>query len=252
MSSAGRLNHATHEGTRLGSLDDKVVIITGASGGLGRETVRFFLEEGARIAACDVAEVPVAQIARADLRHRCVPVKLDVTSEQGAAELVSHALREFNRVDVLLNLVGGWQGGVPLQKTSIDAWSEMFRLNLKTAFLCSRAVLPHMLQRRAGRIINVSSRTAVMPVANQAAYNAAKAGVIALTQTLAEEVKHEGITVNCVLPSVIDTEANRKAMPTADFPRWVKPVELARVIAFLASDASAPITGAAIPVYGRA
>ncbi len=128
----------------------------------------------------------------------------------------------------------------------------MLTLNLKSAFLCCRAALPHMLARRSGRIINISSRTAVVPAARQAAYNAAKAGVIALTQTLAEEVKHSGVTVNCVLPSILDTDANRKAFPKADYEKWVKPADLARVLAFLASDAASQITGAAIPVYGRA
>lgn len=236
----------------MSSLQDKVAIITGASGGLGRETVRVFLEEGARVAACDVVDLPAGEaFMPPDLGHRCTPVRFDVTVEQGAANLVAQALHEFGRIDILLNLVGGWKGGVPLHETSLEEWSEMFRLNLQTAFLCSRAVLPHMLQRRTGRIINVSSRTAVVSVANQAAYNAAKAGVIALTQTLAEEVKHNGIAVNCVLPSVIDTEANREAMPKADFDRWVKPADLARVLAFLASEAAKQITGTAIPVYGR-
>ncbi|TMI72390.1 MAG: SDR family oxidoreductase [Bacillati bacterium ANGP1] len=236
-----------------GVLSNKVVIITGAAGALGREAVRVFLDEGARIAACDMMEVPMdAMGLSAEARHRCMPVRYDVTTARGAADLMAHALREFRQVDALLNIVGGWKGGLPLHETPVEEWEGMLTLNLTSAFLCSRAVLPHMLERKSGRIVNISSRTAVMPAPRQAAYSAAKAGVIALTRTLAEEVKASGINVNCVLPSILDTEANRKAFPKADYGHWVKPADLARVLAFLVSDGSSQITGAAIPVYGRA
>lgn len=235
------------------SLSDKVAIITGASGALGRETVRVFLDDGAHVAACDVVEMSLDAMGLSPgTRHRCMPVRYDVTVEQGAADLVAHALRQFGRIDILVNIVGGWKGGVPLHETPVAEWDAMLTLNLTSAFLCCRAALPHMLARKSGRVINISSRTAVVPAAKQAPYNAAKAGVIALTQTLAEEVKHGGVTVNCVLPSILDTDANRKAFPKADYEKWVKPADLARVLAFLASDAASQVTGAAIPVYGRA
>jgi len=234
-------------------LPDKVAIITGAAGALGRDALRVFLEEGAQVAACDMVEVPMEAMGLSpEARHRCMPVRYDVTTARGAADLAAHALRQFGRVDALLNIVGGWRGGVPLQETAVEEWEGMLTLNLTSAFLCCRAVLPHMLERQSGRIVNVSSRTAVVPVPRQAAYNSAKAGVIALTQTLAEEVKASGITVNCVLPSILDTEANQRAFPKADYGKWVKPADLARVLAFLVSDGSSQITGAAIPVYGRA
>lgn len=234
-------------------LSDKVAIITGAAGGLGRETVRVFLDEGARVAGSDVVEMSTdAMGLAAEARARCMLVRYDVTTERGAADQVAAALRQFGRVDALVNIVGGWKGGVPLHETPIAEWEAMFALNLRSAFLCCRAVLPHMLERKSGRIVNISSRTAVVPVARQAAYNAAKAGIIALTQTLAEEVKQQGITVNCVLPSILDTEANRRAFLKADVAKWVKPADLARVLAFLVSDAASQVTGAAIPVYGRA
>ena len=235
------------------TLPDKTAIITGASGALGRATVQEFLNEGARVAACDVTDLPVdAMGLSAEARRRCLPMHHDVTTEKGCAELAAHALRDLGRIDILVNIVGGWKGGTPLHQVSVEEWDAMFTLNLKSAFLCTRAVLPSMLAQRAGRIISISSRTAVVPVGMQAAYNAAKAGVIALTQTLSEEVKDSGITVNCVLPSILDTAANRTAFPKADYDRWVKPSDLARVLAFLASDGSIAITGAAIPVYGRA
>jgi NAD(P)-dependent dehydrogenase (short-subunit alcohol dehydrogenase family) len=232
---------------------DKAAIITGASGALGRATLQVFLDEGARVAACDVMDLPLdAMGLSAEARRRCMPMRHDVTTEKGCTELAAHALQQLGRIDILVNIVGGWKGGTPLHQVSTEEWDAMFTLNLKSAFLCSRAVLPSMLAQRAGRIVNISSRTAVVPVGMQAAYNAAKAGVIALTQTVAEEVKHSGITVNCVLPSILDTEANRKAFPKADYDRWVKPADLARILVFLSSDAASPITGAAIPVYGRA
>ena len=235
------------------TLPDKAAIITGASGALGRATVQEFLNEGARVCACDVTDVPGdAMGLSAEARRRYMPARHDVTTEKGCAELAAHALRDLGRIDILVNIVGGWKGGTPLHQVSVEEWDAMITLNLKSAFLCSRAVLPSMLAQRAGRIVNISSRTAVAPVGMQAAYNAAKAGVIALTQTLSEEVKHNGITVNCVLPSILDTAANRAAFPKADYDRWVKPADLARVLAFLASDGSTSITGAAIPVYGRA
>jgi len=235
------------------TLPDKAAIITGASGALGKATVREFLNAGARVGACDVIDVPVdAMGLSTEARRRYMPMRHDVTSEKGCAELAAHALRNLGRIDILVNIVGGWKGGTPLHQVSVEEWDAMITLNLKSAFLCSRAVLPSMLAQRAGRIVNISSRTAVVPVGMQAAYNAAKAGVIALTQTLSEEVKHNGITVNCVLPSILDTAANRAAFPKADYDWWVKPADLARVLAFLSSDGSSSITGAAIPVYGRA
>jgi NAD(P)-dependent dehydrogenase (short-subunit alcohol dehydrogenase family) len=235
------------------TLPDKVAVITGASGALGKATVQEFLNEGARVCACDVIDVPVdAMGLGAEARRRYIPMRHDVTSEKECAELAAHVLRDLGRIDILVNIVGGWKGGTPLHQVTVEEWDAMITLNLKSAFLCSRAVLPSMLAQRAGRIVSISSRTAVAPVGMQAAYNAAKAGVIALTQTLSEEVKHSGITVNCVLPSILDTAANRAAFPKADYERWVKPADLARVLAFLASDGSTAITGAAIPVYGRA
>ncbi len=233
-------------------LSDTVAMITGAAGGLGRETVRVFLEEGASVVGTDVAEMSMdAMGLAADARARCMLVRYDVTTERGAADQMAAALRQFGRVDALVNIVGGWKGGVPLHETPLAEWEAMLSLNLTSAFLCCRAALPHMLERQSGRIVNISSRTAVLPVGRQAAYNAAKAGIIALTQTLADEVKHQGITVNCVLPSILDTEANRRAFPKGDPAKWVKPADLARLLAFLASDAASQVTGAAIPVYGR-
>jgi NAD(P)-dependent dehydrogenase (short-subunit alcohol dehydrogenase family) len=128
----------------------------------------------------------------------------------------------------------------------------MMNINLKSTFLCSKAVLPQMIKQNYGKIINISSRPALKGSAGVGAYAASKAGVLNLTETIAEEVKDYDINVNAILPSTIDTPANRKAMPDADFSKWVKPEEIARVIIFLSSDESKPISGAGIPVYGKA
>ncbi|MDR7402895.1 MAG: SDR family NAD(P)-dependent oxidoreductase [Armatimonadota bacterium] len=233
-------------------LGDTVAVVTGAAGSLGRETVRACLAEGAQVVAADVADVAAALDLPADLRDRCAAVRADVSTEAGAAAMAEAALARFGRIDALLCLVGGWEGGRGVHEAPLDEWARMLTLNLTTAVLSCRTVLPHMLARRTGRIVTVGSRTAVQPAPRQAAYNAAKAAVVAFSRTLAEEVKDQGIVVTCVLPSILDTEANRRAFPRADPSRWVKPAELARVLAFLASPAAAPLAGAVIPVYGRA
>jgi NAD(P)-dependent dehydrogenase (short-subunit alcohol dehydrogenase family) len=135
-----------------------------------------------------------------------------------------------------------------------ETWDTMMNVNLKTAFLCSKTVLPHMMERRQGKIVNVAARTAVQrgTRARSGAYAVSKAGVVTLTEALAEETRDHGIQVNCIMPSTIDTEANRRMLPKADFTKWVDPEEIAEVILFLASDASKPTSGASIPVYGRA
>ncbi len=236
----------------MGMLDDVVAVITGAAGALGRETVRVFLSEGAQVVAADIADAAAVLDLPVPLQDRCAVVQSDVTTESGAQAVADAAVTRFGRVDALLALVGGWEGGRGVHETSPDEWTRMLTLNLTTAVLCCRAVLPHMLERRSGRIVTVGSRTAVHPAPRQAAYNAAKAAVVAFTRTLAEEVKDWGIAVTCVLPSILDTEANRRAFPRADYSRWVKPADLARILAFLASPAAGPLTGAVIPVYGRA
>lgn len=234
-------------------LEDKVALITGATGALGHAVARAFLEEGARLALTYRQQARLDELlASLGGGASVVPIQADVTHEEEAQRAVAQALAGLGRIDILVNVVGGFWGGVPVAQTSLQDWDYMMTLNLKSAFLCCRAVLPHMLGKGWGRIINVSSRAGLKGAPRTAAYCVAKAGVIILTESLAEEVKHQGITVNAILPSVIDTEANRRAMPQADFSRWVPPEDIARVMVFLASEQARSITGAAIPVYGRA
>jgi NAD(P)-dependent dehydrogenase (short-subunit alcohol dehydrogenase family) len=172
---------------------------------------------------------------------------VDVTDEPALGELVRRILAAHGRVDTLVNGVGGFAGGDLLATTLAD-WNRMLALNLTSAFLACRAVLPAMREARHGRVVNVASRAVVPPSGGFIAYTVAKAGVITLTEALAQEVRGDGITVNAVLPSTMDTPANRRAMPDADRAGWVRPDAVADVIVWLASDRAGSVTGTAIAV----
>ncbi len=219
-------------------LSGRVVLVTGASGGLGSAVVPAFAKEGAIV-------LPVARSAGAD------GIAADLTSDAGAREAVRQAIGRAGRIDVLAHLMGGWAGGKPVAETDDGLWRSMLGMNLDAAFYVARAVLPNMTQAGRGRILMVGSRTAVEPAAGSGAYNVAKAGLIALARTIAAEVKDSGVTCNVVLPSIIDTPANRAAMPKANHAKWVKPESIAALLVWLASDEAADVTGAAIPIYGR-
>jgi NAD(P)-dependent dehydrogenase (short-subunit alcohol dehydrogenase family) len=162
------------------------------------------------------------------------------------------AAARFGRIDALLNIAGGFVWEKFADAANAGAWDRMFAINLKTALNASRAALPKLLESGDGRIVNVGAQTAVRASEGMGAYAASKAAVHRLTESLADELKLRGVTVNAVLPSIIDTPANRADMPNADFSRWVSPADLAAVILFLASDEARAVTGALIPVTGRA
>ena len=168
-----------------------------------------------------------------------------------AAECVG-VVTEAEPVDVLVHLMGGFAGGKLVQATDDETWDRMMNLNLRSAFYMIRAVLPGMIERKRGRIVAVGSRTGAEPAAMLSAYGASKAALISLIQTVALEEKRNGITANIVLPSVIDTPANRSAMPSADYSNWVRPESIAKLLAWLASEEASDVNGAAIPIYGRA
>jgi NAD(P)-dependent dehydrogenase (short-subunit alcohol dehydrogenase family) len=158
----------------------------------------------------------------------------------------------YGHVDVLLNLAGGYRAGVPVAEMDEGFWDELLNLNLRSTFLTCRAIVPHMLQQGRGKIVNIAARAGLQGRAKNAAYAVSKAGVIILTQSLSEEVKNSGVNVNAILPSTLDTPRNREENPKADFSKWVPPEKLAEAILFLCSDEASAITGATIPVYGRA
>ncbi|HEX9675338.1 MAG TPA: SDR family NAD(P)-dependent oxidoreductase [Anaerolineales bacterium] len=232
---------------------DHVVIVTGAGGNLGSAVARGFLEAGARLC---LAELTADLLKRRypDLQpdsehYLAAPVDAnDPDSVQGMVEVV---IARLGRLDVLVNTVGGYRTGVPVHETPIEAWDGMMSLNARTAFIASRAVVPHMLQQGSGRIISVAARPGLQGRAQSAAYSASKSAVLRLTESLSAELRDSGINVNCVIPGTLDTPPNREAMPEADTSRWVSPDSLAEVILFLASPAARDIHGAAIPVYGR-
>jgi NAD(P)-dependent dehydrogenase (short-subunit alcohol dehydrogenase family) len=173
-----------------------------------------------------------------------------VTQAESVDDLMVAVTTQFDSVDVLLNIAGGWSGGKTVGETSVKEWDRMLALNLRSAFLLSRAVLPAMLEAGWGRILFVSSKTAVTPRAKQAAYAVSKMGLITLTKTIAAEGKGSGITSNVILPSIIDTPTNRKFMPKADPAKWVPPQRIAETMRFLCSDKGACTNGAEIAMYG--
>ncbi|MCA1991485.1 MAG: 3-oxoacyl-ACP reductase FabG [Coleofasciculus sp. S288] len=226
----------------------KHILLTGGTGGLGLGVTPAVLDRGATVTIPYIKPQEVERLkgflSPADFaRIRFVSVNL--TDEAAVAQLIS----EMERVDVLIHLVGGFSMG-KTHEYSYDAWKKDFDLNLNTAFLLCKHSLAKMLQQDYGRIVTVGSRGAVEPVGQLAAYCASKAGVVALTKAIADETKGTNITANAVLPSVIDTPANREAMGEQDADKWVKPESLAQVICFLASEAAKDVRGAAVPVYG--
>jgi NAD(P)-dependent dehydrogenase (short-subunit alcohol dehydrogenase family) len=236
------------------SLAGKVALITGGTGALGRAVTAAFVEAGAAAAVTYVVdrEVPECKECLGSRADAPLFIKTNVTIGAEVEELVQTVTQRFGRIDILLALVGGYVGDLPVTRLPETTWDQMMNLNLKSAFLCCKHVVPVMQRSGGGRIVTVSSRAAIKVFPGISAYAVAKAGILTFTETLASEVLKDNITVNAILPSVIDTPANRKAMPGADYSAWVKPEEIARVLIFLCSDASREISGAAIPIYGRA
>ncbi len=233
-------------------LHDKVVLITGATGALGSAVVGEFAQTEAQLALTSTSPQKLEQLA-AEIslpKERVFSVVADVTQADRVEVLIAAVVAHFGRVDVLLNTVGGWSGGQSVGETPVEEWNQMLTLNLHSAFLLSRAVLPPMLEAGWGRIVHVGSKTAVEPRAKVAGYAVSKMGVITLTEVIAAEVKGTGVTANVILPSVIDTPANRASMPKADPGKWVPPERIAATMRFLCSDAAASINGARIPIYG--
>lgn len=229
-------------------MSGRSVAVTGGTGALGRAVVEAFLAAGDRVAVPWIVPAEVEQV-RALWRDalaagRVALVEADVADEAGAARVAEAA----GDVDVLVNGVGGFAGGTPVDGTPLEVWDRMYRMNLRTAAACSRAVLPRMRARRRGLIVNVASQAAFAQPAGLAAYSASKAGVAVLTRTLQEEVAKDGIRVAALVPSTIDTPANRAAMPDADFSQWTPPAKIAGVVLWLASDAASSVRGALLPV----
>ena len=231
----------------------QVALVAGGTGGLGRAVSLAFLEEGATVVVTYRKQEEFDRLQRAAAVHgpRLDGYGVDITDEAEVGQLVAKVLAQRGRLDALVNTVGGYAGGVQLWELETHVFDQMLALNLRSGYALSRAAIPAMLKQGRGAIVNVAGRAAVDHTAGAAAYAASKAAAVAMLDSLAADVKGRGVRVNSILPSIIDTEANRKAMPTADFAKWPKPEDIGRVILFLCSDDAKVIHGAALPVYGE-
>jgi len=225
-------------------MDAKVVVVTGASGALGRVVVEAALARGARVAGLDYEAAQTAATA-----DRIALGGVDLSDAAEARKAIDAVAAHFGRLDVLINIAGGFEFEAVAEGDS-RTWQHMYTINVLTALNASRAAIPHLAASASARIVNIGAIGALQAGAGMGAYAASKAGVHRLTEALAAEWKGR-ITVNAVLPSIIDTAANRASMPKADFAKWVTPQELAEVILFLVSDAASAVTGALLPVSGR-
>jgi NAD(P)-dependent dehydrogenase (short-subunit alcohol dehydrogenase family) len=234
------------------SFEGKVVLVAGGTGGLGRAVSLAFLQEGARTVVTYRNEEEFAALRKAAVNVASLLEghRVDVTDEGAVEQLVNQVVGRFRRLDAMVNTVGGYAGGVKLWELETKTFDQMLALNLRAGYVLSRAAVLPMLKQKHGAIVNVAAKAALDHGGGAAAYAASKAAAVALIDSLAADVKGTGVRVNSILPSIIDTEANRRAMPDADFGSWPKPEDLAGVILFLASDEARVIHGAAIPVYG--
>ena len=229
---------------------DRTALVTGGTGGLGSAVVTKLLSDGWRVVVPWIVE---KELERLEPQEGLELVQADLFQPDSVSGVVTVASGESGApLRGLVNLVGGFAAGGRVHETPLEHFEDQFRLNLRPTYLVTQKALPHLIQAGVGSIVCVGTRAAIQPFTGAAGYIASKAAVIAYSHTVAVEYRDDGVRCNVILPSVIDTPANRAAMPKADHERWVKPAEIAGVIAHLLSDASAPVSGAAIPVYGRA
>ncbi|MDH3252510.1 MAG: SDR family oxidoreductase [Ignavibacteria bacterium] len=230
----------------------RTAVITGGTGALGSVVATAFLDKGAHIAIPYHSDRSLAAIPSGWTKapDQVMLMKADITLESDVQKFCAQAVERFGGIDYLLNIAGGYAGGSTIAETSLEEWERMLDLNLKTAFLMSRQVLPIMMGAHFGRIVNITSKQAVLPGAKAGAYAVAKRGIVTLTEILADEVKGTGITVNALAPSVILTDANRQAMNESDFSRWVSPEELTTLILHICSDESKSVNGNIVKVFG--
>ena len=235
-----------------GKFEGKVAVVTGGTGGLGRAVSLAFLGQGAKVVVTyqRVEEWAALEAAAGANPSNIEGFSVDITNEAAAREFVDGVVAKQGRLDALVNTVGAYAGGLKLWELDTKVWEQQFALNVRSGFAMARAVLPAMLRQKSGALVNVASKAAFDHAAGAAAYAASKAAAVAMIDSLAADLKGTGVRANSILPSIIDTAANRKAMPDADFSKWPKPEEIARVILFLCSDDAKLIQGAAIPVYG--
>jgi NAD(P)-dependent dehydrogenase (short-subunit alcohol dehydrogenase family) len=230
----------------MNRLDRKVVIVTGAKGGLGSFVTAGFLAAGAQVVGVS------RSIQEADFPSpHFAAMAVDLSSGEAARKVAGDVVTRFARIDALVHVMGGFAGGQSVADTDDDTIERMLDLNYRAAFFITRAIIPQMRSQSGGRILAVASRQGVEPAANTAAYSASKAALVALVRAIALENKDRGISANSVLPATMDTPGNRGGNPDAGGGQWIDPAQVAELLVYLASDAGAQITGAAIPVYGK-
>jgi NAD(P)-dependent dehydrogenase (short-subunit alcohol dehydrogenase family) len=232
--------------------EGKVILVAGGTGGLGHAVSLAFLEAGAKVVV--TFRAPEGFNALKTAAGKSGPelegYSVDVTEEAAVRQLVEKIVAKYRRLDAMVNTVGGYAGGTKLWELETKVFDQMLAMNLRSGYALSRAAVRAMLKEGHGAIVNVAAKAALDHAAGAAAYAASKSAAVALMDSLAADLKGTGVRVNAILPGIIDTEANRKAMPNADFAKWPKPADIARVILFLCSEDARVIHGAAIPVYG--
>ena len=230
-----------------GRFSGKTILVTGGTGGLGRAVTLAFLEEDANVIVTYRKQEEFDALKKAPALEGHVT---DVTDEGSVRELVEDIVARHGQIDALVNTVGGYAGGIKFWEADAKVFDQMLALNLRSGYTLCRAIVPAMLRQKRGSIVNIAAKAALDPPGGAAAYAASKAAAVAMVDSLAVDLRGTGVRANSILPSVIDTEANRRAMPRADFAKWPRPEQIARVILFLCSDDARVIHGAAIPVYG--
>ena len=225
----------------------KVVLITGGTGALGGMLVKKFLNSGAVTISSFHNEKDAEKLKIENSKVELI--ELDILQEAQLLERIPKLVKKFGTIDILVNVVGGYLGGKNTNDLSEAEWDKMMNLNLKSAFLISKHVIPVMVSGDGGKIVHISSRTGQKSEGGDSAYAASKAGLIRFIESAAQEFKDSGININCILPTTIDTDANRKAMPNSDFSKWLSTEDLANVILFLCSSGARVINGSAIPTY---
>ncbi|MFJ4291548.1 SDR family NAD(P)-dependent oxidoreductase [Cupriavidus sp. NPDC089707] len=229
------------------NFNDKNVLVTGAGGNLGRAVAHAFAQAGARVVLLDCHAAPLPEVGSGHLA-----LQADLLDADSLGKAIGEAVQACGRIDVVCNLAGGFAMGTGIHETSAADWNRLFDMNVGTVLNMARAVVPHMLSAGGGAIVNVGANSAARGLAQMGAYCASKDALARVTESMSAELRDQGIRVNAVLPSILDTPENRQAMPDADTSRWVSLDAMADVILFLASDAARAVQGALVPVVNRA